>query len=276
MPPDGIELGDLSAAPVHQRETKFDVQVPFDAPPPQFPPAAANVHVAPSSLDASVAITPAALAAASQPTSAAPPPTSAVARFIDAIFHHHPPQGDAPVAEDADLPDYDSPAVAPLVAAVKAGIKAAAPFAFLNYILLLAILYDSARSLRFVTGFLLCFEGEISDDAAPSRHDAFSFGSLSDSRMHRYGANYRASFNGFNTRIVFCDHDGGAEASALFQSFVSVTNPAPNPGVFATVQKISCSSVDDLKSTVLTHASHASTGKDTVVGGVYVPTIFPQ
>ena len=120
MPPDGIELGDLSAAPVHQRETKFDIQVPFDAPPPQFPPAAANVHVAPSSLDASVAITPAALAAASQPT-------SAVARFIDAIFHHHPPQGDAPVAEDADLPDYDSPAVAPLVAAVKAGIKAAAP-----------------------------------------------------------------------------------------------------------------------------------------------------
>ena len=127
LPPDGIELGDLSAAPVHQRETKFDVQVPFDAPPPQFPPAAANVHVVPSSIDASVAITPAALAAASQPTSAAPPPTSAVARFIDAIFHHHPPQGGAPVAEDADLPDYDSPAVAPLVAAVKAGIKAAAP-----------------------------------------------------------------------------------------------------------------------------------------------------
>jgi hypothetical protein len=94
----------------------------------------------------------------------------------------------------------------------------------------------------------------------------FPFGS--DGLMRRYGANYRASFNGFNTRIVFCDHDGGAEAIALFQSFVSVTNPAPNPGVFATVQKISCSSVDDLKSTVLAHASHASTGKDTVVGGV--------
>jgi hypothetical protein len=91
--------------------------------------------------------------------------------------------------------------------------------------------------------------------------------------MRSYGANYRASFNGFNARIVFCDNDGGFEAEALFRSFISVTNSSPNPGTFATVHKTACASVDELKVAVLRHSSNAL-GKDTVVGGVYVPAGF--
>ena len=87
-----------------------------------------------------------------------------------------------------------------------------------------------------------------------------------------YGASFGAAFNGKNTRIVFCDHDGGDEAAALYYAFLNVTNPSPNPGVFATVEKRACSSVDDLKATVLEHASVL--GKNTVVGGVYVPAGF--
>jgi hypothetical protein len=87
-----------------------------------------------------------------------------------------------------------------------------------------------------------------------------------------YGASFGASFNGKNTRIVFCDHDGGEEADALYYAFLNVTSPSPNPGVFATVEKRACSSVDDLKATVLEHASVL--GKNTVVGGVYVPAGF--
>ncbi len=72
---------------------------------------------------------------------------------------------------------------------------------------------------------------------------------------------------------MFCDHDGGAESEALFRSFISITNPTPNPGVFATVQKTTCSSVDDLKAQVLAHASNGL-GKDIIVGGVLVPAGF--
>jgi hypothetical protein len=91
--------------------------------------------------------------------------------------------------------------------------------------------------------------------------------------MRSYGASYRAAFSGLNSRIVFCDHDGGAEAIALFQSFIRVTNPTPNPGIFATVEKMPCTSVDDLKAQVLQHASNGL-GKDIVVGGVFVPPGF--
>jgi hypothetical protein len=38
------------------------------------------------------------------------------------------------------LARYDDPKVAPMLAAVKGALKKAAPFAFLNYIFLLAIL----------------------------------------------------------------------------------------------------------------------------------------
>jgi hypothetical protein len=74
---------------------------------------------------------------------------------MHAIFHHD--HSEAEAEEDADLPAYDDgtlpslyycntitryddPKVAPMLAAVKGGLKKAAPFAFLNYIFLLTIL----------------------------------------------------------------------------------------------------------------------------------------
>ena len=90
-----------------------------------------------------------------------------------------------------------------------------------------------------------------------------------------YGGSYMSAFNSANTRIVFCDHDGGAEADALFSSFLAVASPTPNPRVFPSLHKITCASIDDLKATVLAHASNPSTGKETVVGGVYVPLPLP-
>jgi hypothetical protein len=86
-----------------------------------------------------------------------------------------------------------------------------------------------------------------------------------------YGSSYMSAFNSGNTRIVFCDNDAGVEAGALYASFIAVANPAPNPGVFPAVVKITCDSVDHLKAVVLAHASNPATGKDTVVGGVCVP-----
>jgi hypothetical protein len=83
-----------------------------------------------------------------------------------------------------------------------------------------------------------------------------------------------SAFNSPNTRILFCDNDGGDEAKSLFNTFLAVTNPSPNPGVFASVHLTTCSSVDDLQATVLGHASNPATGKDTIVGGVYVPAGF--
>jgi hypothetical protein len=85
-----------------------------------------------------------------------------------------------------------------------------------------------------------------------------------------YGASYRAAFNGKYTRVLFCDNDGGAEADALFQIFLNISNPTPNPGILASVHKFACLSADDLKAVVLSHPG----ATDTVVGGVYVPQGF--
>jgi hypothetical protein len=88
-----------------------------------------------------------------------------------------------------------------------------------------------------------------------------------------YGASFRAAFNAHSsTRILFCDNDGGAEANALFDSFLKTTNPSPNPGVFPSVEKTTCTSADELRAAVLAHASVL--GKSTVVGGVFVPAGF--
>jgi hypothetical protein len=88
-----------------------------------------------------------------------------------------------------------------------------------------------------------------------------------------YGASFRASFNAHqNTRILFCDLDGGAEASALFDAFRKTTEPSPNPGVFPVMERTECASANDLRAAVLAHASIL--GKSTVVGGVFVPAGF--
>jgi hypothetical protein len=91
-----------------------------------------------------------------------------------------------------------------------------------------------------------------------------------------YGSSYNASFNGKNTRIAFCDNDGGVEAQALFHAFLNITNPTPDLGLYATVQKMHCSSVEELKTIVLEHASNSVTGKATIVGGVYVPAGYSR
>lgn len=142
----GIELSDISAAAAST--TSSLVQVQAAAPP-------TDVHSPASVSSTSVAIAQsaqhAAVAAHSPSPAASPPPASAHPhRWLDNIFHHHE-HPEIP-AEDADLPEYDAPAVAPLMAAVKGGIKAAAPFAFLNYLLLLTILYEFRSQACF------CFE----------------------------------------------------------------------------------------------------------------------
>lgn len=61
-------------------------------------------------------------------------------RFFDGLFHDHSHPHHEHHKADEDLPGYSDPSVAPIMAGVKAGISKAAPFAFLNYILLLTIL----------------------------------------------------------------------------------------------------------------------------------------
>jgi hypothetical protein len=62
-------------------------------------------------------------------------------RFIDILFHDHSHPHHEHHKPDEDLPGYKDSAAASIMAEVKAGISKAAPFAFLNYILLLTILY---------------------------------------------------------------------------------------------------------------------------------------
>jgi hypothetical protein len=59
----------------------------------------------------------------------------------------HPPPA-------AELPGYDDPSVAPLWEKAKGSIKAAVPFNFLNYFLLLAILYVTCELLLGFTFYL--------------------------------------------------------------------------------------------------------------------------
>ncbi len=70
-------------------------------------------------------------------------------RFFDILFHDHSHPGYEHHKPDEDLPGYKDSAVASIMAEVKAGISKAAPFAFLNYILLLTILY-APRSFVFL------------------------------------------------------------------------------------------------------------------------------
>jgi hypothetical protein len=64
-------------------------------------------------------------------------------RFFDILFHDHSLTNHEHHKADEDLPGYRDPSVAPILAAVKGGLSKAAPFAFLNYLLLLTILYDT-------------------------------------------------------------------------------------------------------------------------------------
>ena len=146
---------------------------------------------------------------ADSPAAADPPAVAARStpvRFFDSFFHDHSHPHQNNHNADDDLPGYRDPAVAPILAAVKGGISKAAPFAFLNYLLLLTILYEApyfyfhARMFAFVYSL-----------------DAFNM----------YGASYMSAFNSGNTRVVFCDHDGGAEADALFSSFLAVATFKP-------------------------------------------------
>jgi hypothetical protein len=93
------------------------------------------------------------------PAAADPPAVStraAPVRFVDTLFHDHshPPHDNH--AADDDLPSFRDPSVAPILAAVKGGISKAAPFAFLNYLLLLTILYVRRTSFLFSCA-LVCF-----------------------------------------------------------------------------------------------------------------------
>ncbi len=83
------------------------------------------------------------------PVASAPPssdrpsiaPSASPARFFDSLFHDHSHPHHDQHEIDEDLPGYKDAAVAPVIAAVKGGFSTAAPFAFLNYLLLLTILY---------------------------------------------------------------------------------------------------------------------------------------
>ena len=167
-PPSDSDLGLSGNLAHHQR-----VSVPFNAPPPDFAPppppvphlhqrhaqhvaAPAAVSYAPHAHINHVSQVPVRIAevletvdagneTAAKPHAPAPSSASAPVRFFDALFHHHghPDR----VEEDDNLPGYQDAAVAPIMAGVKGGIKKAAPFAFLNYIFLLAILYDTLPKL---------------------------------------------------------------------------------------------------------------------------------
>jgi hypothetical protein len=146
-----IELGSVSGPSEHRftAASPHPVQPGVSSPeflpalgppaPQSLAPASSSAAIASPGPSASAQSAQHAVAAASPPTSAAAPSlASLIPHFFDSILHHH--QRPELMAEDADLPDYDAPAVAPLWAAVKGGIKAAAPFALLNYLLLLTIL----------------------------------------------------------------------------------------------------------------------------------------